>query len=117
MFIQFDIENLYPSISRKLFNEAISFAKLYCDINDDDLSIILQSRKTLLFFDNNPWVKRYGNENFDVPMGCFDGAEVCDLVGLYILKRLSDDGLGIFRKLSGPNLDRKRKEIIKLFKE
>ena len=55
-FIQFDIENFYPSISRKLFNEAISFAKLHCDINDDDLSIILQSRKTLLFFDNNPWV-------------------------------------------------------------
>ena len=49
----------------------------------------MQCRKTLLFWNNNPWVKKDGDENFDVPMGCFDGAEVCELVGLYIQKRLT----------------------------
>ena len=32
--------------------------------------------KTLLFHENTPWVKIEGKEDFDVPMGCFDGAEV-----------------------------------------
>ena len=28
-----------------------------------------------------PWVKKDGSEDFDVPVGCFDGVEVCELVG------------------------------------
>ena len=35
------------------------------------------------------WVKKEVNENFDVLMGCFDGAEVCELVGSYILLQLN----------------------------
>ena len=38
--------------------------------------------KTLLFHDDTPWVKS-GNEEFDVPMGSYDGAEVCELVGFF----------------------------------
>ena len=50
-------------------------------------------------------------------MGCFDGAEVCELVGLYILhlvrtiKRKEnvdlyrDDGLGILKNSPGPEND------------
>ena len=49
----------------------------------------MQSRQTLLFYDKQPWVKKTGTENFDVPMGCYDGAEVCELVGCYILNQLS----------------------------
>ena len=78
----------------------------------------MQSRKTLLFNEKNPWVKRCGDEDFDVPMGCYDGAEVCELVGFYLLKKVSnivdkksiglyrDDGLAVlqtfqFEKLNG----------------
>ena len=62
-------------------------------------------------------------------MGCFDGAEVCELVGLYILDKLSnvtdknniglyrDDGLGILKNLSGPEMERTRKVITKLFQD
>ena len=60
-------------------------------------------------------------------MGCLDGAEVCDLTDLYILRRsifenqndvglYRDDGLGILRNLSGPQIERVRKEIIKISK-
>ena len=47
-------------------------------------------------------------------MGCYNGAEVCELVGIFISNKLSfiidrnsidlyrDDGLGEFDKLSGP---------------
>ena len=75
----------YPSIPPELFHKAINFVKTICDIPDKDISIIMQSRRTLLFNNKEPCLKKFGNEEFDVPMGCFDGAEVCDLVGVYIL--------------------------------
>ena len=74
-------------------------------------------------------MKKTGTENVDVPMSCYDGAEVCELVGCYILNQLStimrkelvglyrDDGLGVMKNMSGPQLERKRKQIIKIFKD
>ena len=64
-----------------------------------------------------------------MPMGCCDGAKISELVGIYIQNKLCkllnkknlllyrDDGLGILRKTSRPEADRKRKNIIKIFKE
>ena len=61
-------------------------------------------------------------------MGCYDGAEVCKLAGIYILNKLSniidigsiglyrDDGLGILESLSGPQIEWKKKNIVKVFK-
>ena len=107
-FIQFDVENFCPSISLTLFNNAIQYACEITEITNHDISIIKHSRKTLLFNNNQPWQKKSGDPDFDVPMGCYDGAEVCELVGIYILNKLSniidigsvgiyrDDGPGIF---------------------
>ena len=62
-------------------------------------------------------------ENFDVGMGSFDGAEICKLVGLFLLDRLAsvlgkenvglyrDDGLAVLRNKSGPTMKRTRKKI------
>ena len=40
-----------------------------------------------------------GNSIFDVTMGSFDGAEICDLVGLFILSQLQklDLNIGLYR--------------------
>ena len=65
----FDIESFYPSISEKLFNDAIHFAKQVVEIPDHDMTIINHARKSLLFHENEPWVKKEGNEDFDVTMG------------------------------------------------
>ena len=87
------------------------------------------SRKTLLFHGSKSFIKREGNENFDVPMGCFDGEKVCELVGTYIFSQLNivienanfshyrDDGLDIFMDISGPEIERKRNAIVHIFKE
>ena len=119
--MNFDVENFYPSISIDLFTDAISYAKIITNIDDDQLSIIAESRKTLLFKNNEPWVKRTGEENFDIPMGCYDGTEVCELVGTYISNKLNDvtnkenidlyrdDGLGIFQNIPKTELERKKK--------
>ena len=59
---------------------------------------------------------------FDVTMGCYDGADVCELVGLYLLDKLSSlidksqIGLTVIHNPNGPKLDKLRKEIIKIFK-
>ena len=62
-------------------------------------------------------------------MGSFDGAEICELVGLFILNKLSniiptkdlglyrDDGLAVLRNKSGPEMERTRKNIIKASKK
>ena len=72
----FDTESFYSSITEHLFTNAIQFAKQITEISDHDMSLINQSRKTLLFNEKIPWVKKDGSEDFDVPMGCFDRAEV-----------------------------------------
>ena len=76
----------------------------------------MQSRKTLLFQNSESWVKKTGNKNFVVPMGCYDRAEVCELVGSFILNKLTstinrsdiglyrDDGLWIFQDILKPEV-------------
>ena len=75
------------------------------------------------------WVKLNKSANFDVAMGSYDGAEVCELVGVFILNELSkqlpkqaiglyrDDGLAILRNASGSDTERAKKGIVKVFKK
>ena len=61
-------------------------------------------------------------------MGSFDGAEVCELIGLFLLDNLSkkygrnnvelyrDDGLVLLKNASGPQSERTRKDITREFK-
>ena len=42
-------------------------------------------RKSLLFTNDSTWITRSKDSSFDVTRGSFDGAEVCELVALYIL--------------------------------
>ena len=46
-FMTFDIESFYPSITERLFTNAIRFAKQITEISNYDMSLINQSRKTL----------------------------------------------------------------------
>ena len=127
-FTQFDIVDFYPSITEELLQKSINHAKLYTHISDDDIEIIMHARKSLLFDNDISWTKKNSENTFDVTMGSFDGAEICELVGLYILSILSnrynkqqlglyrDDGLAAFYNKSSKDCDRIRKDIIKEFK-
>ena len=50
----------------------------------------MQARRTLLFNNGQSWVKKVGNEEFEVPMTCFDRAEICELVEIYNLRQLKN---------------------------
>ena len=127
-FTTFDIDEFYPSISEKLLSDAINFASSHSNITPEEKEIIFHCRKSLLFHDENPWVKQ-GNTNFDVTMGSFDGAEVCELVGLFILEKIKstlnspniglyrDDGLAVFENHNGHSNDQFRKKLIQTFKD
>ena len=87
-FVNFNVENFYPSISMKLFRESIEYVKNLIEITGQALVIIMQAIKTLLFENTEPWVKKSGTKHLDVSTGCYDGAEVCQLVGSYMLNQL-----------------------------
>ena len=86
-FISFDIIDFYPSISENLLDQALSWASNLASISNEDISMIKHARKSLLFSNGKPWTKNSSNL-FDVTMGSYDGAEICELVGLFILKQL-----------------------------
>ena len=125
-FLVFDIVDFYPSISEDLLRLSLECAKQHTTVSEQEVEIILHSRKTLLFDKNDPWVKRGDSPMFDVAMGCYDGAEVCELVGLYILHKLSskfpegdiglyrDDGLAIFKNMNARAGDKARKDFSKV---
>ena len=127
-FFQFDVESFYPSITIELFNKAFDFAAMHVDIPENYKEVIMHARRTLLFSGGTPWTKKNNASNFDVPMGSFDGAEVCELVGAFLLSELSevvdsrdlglyrDDGLGVMRNIGGPEIERRKKRMIQIFK-
>ena len=67
--------------------------------------------------------------SFDVTMGAYDGAEVCELIGIYMLYLIGkkydskniglyrDDGLAVFKNISGPASEKIKKQLQSLFKQ
>ena len=64
----------------------------------------------------------------NIKESCYNGGEICELIGTYLLYQINniiskeniglyrDDGLGIFRNMSGPEVERKKKDLIRIFK-
>ena len=104
-FIVFDVVNYYPSITLELLMKALMWARQFVDISDEEIDIIVETKKSILYMNGEFWTKK-GDTNFDVAQGGFDSAEVCDIVGLFLLSEIEklnlkaevgkfrDDGLG-----------------------
>ena len=85
--MMFDVKDFYPSINERLLINAIKFAERSLTLDQKDKEIIFHSRKSLLFNKSDSWVKK-GDKLFDVTMGAYDGAEICELVGCFILSSI-----------------------------
>ena len=128
-FIQLDIMEYYPSISENILGMAIGFAQEHNIFTEKDLRIIKHCRKSLLYVNNEPWKKKNTKSCFDVTIGSYDGAEICQLVGIYIQFKLAklidkkslglyrDDGLILLKNTKGREVDQIRKKVIKIFKD
>ena len=49
----------------------------------------MHSRKSLLFSGTDVWIKKDGDQDFDVTMGSF-GAEIGEVFSLYILHKIDE---------------------------
>ena len=87
IFIKFDISEFYHSTAEELSEKSLYFVKIVTITDGSIVQIIKHERKSLLF-DNGVGVKN-DNPLFDVTMGSFNGAEVSELVGLYLLSKIS----------------------------
>ena len=81
------MKEFYPSITEKISEDVITFAKTFISITNLDLRIIKHFRRSLLFSKEEIWKKKSTTSCFDATMGSYDGAEICELVGVYILSR------------------------------
>ena len=127
-FSVFEIREFYPSITENLLKKALTFPKAYTHLSDDDKAISHDARRSLLFNDQETWIKR-DSGLFDVTMGAYNGAEVCELVGNYLLYELSklyekkdiglyrDDGVAVFKNKRGPESEKIKKSIQAIFWE
>ena len=109
-----------------MLRASLEYTKRHTTVSEQEVEIIMHSRKTLLFDKNEPWVKRGDSPMFDVAMSCYDAAEICELVGLYILQKLTsefpergiglyrDDGLACFKNMSARAGDKARKSFTKV---
>ena len=100
-FIVFDIKDFYPSIKETLLIKAINFAEKRVNITNEDKVIIKHARKSLLYDNREPRMKK-DSGLFDVTMGVYNGTEVCELVGTFLLYKLSlkynKNNIGIYRE-------------------
>ena len=123
-FIQLDIIDFYPSITKELLLQSINLAGKYTDIIQEKLDIILACRKSVLIYNNTAWGKTI-TDNYDVTMGSFDSAHFADLVGIYILdtrgkflnlNNIGDDGSISILNSNGPLTSKLQKKLIRAFR-
>ena len=72
-----------------LMMKALNWAEMYTVLSQEDKKVIMQSKKSYLYTGSTPWVKK-GDQNFDIGMGAYDGAESCDLIGVFLLDQITN---------------------------
>ena len=125
-FITFDVCDFYPSISEQLLTKALDYASQFTHITPQDRQIITHAKKSLLYHQNTPWEKKNTSNLFDVTMGSYDGAETCELVGIYMLSLITpkfkgqvglyrDDGLALYNA-TAKKFEKTKQEVSEIFK-
>ena len=121
----------YPSISEELVIKSLNFADSYISVPTEDLSLIKNTCKSVLCEQGALWRKKRANNTnslFDVAQGSYMGAELCELVGLFLLDGLKnifglnrvglyrDDGLAVLPNSSGFKVEKLKKQTHAFFK-
>ena len=125
-FITFDVCDFYPSITEQLLTRALDYASRFTHITPQDRHIITHAKKSLLYHQNTPREKKNTSNLFDVTIGSYDGAETCELVGIYMLSLITskfkdqgglyrDDGLAVC-KATPKQIEKTKQEVSDIFK-
>ena len=122
-FVVFDIKEFYPSIKEQLLKEALDFANSYVNIPENNKKIsTMQESHRYLTCSKTGLRRRVESGLFDLTVGAYEGAEVSELVGSFLLYALSlkynkasiglyrDDRLAVFRNINGSHSEKIKKE-------
>ena len=123
-FISFDICDYYGSITQELFKEAVDWARTIVPITPTEVEVIFKSKQTFLSYGGQTWKKK-GDDQFNISMGSWDGAESTDIVGLFLLSKMQalkdakpglyrDDGLLVTRG-TPRNTEKLKQDLTNLF--
>ena len=130
-FFKFDVVDYYPSISEELVIKSLNFANNYISVPAEDLSLIRNACKSVLCEQGALWCRKGVNTTnslFDVAQGSYMGAELCELVGLFLLDGLKDifglnrvglyrdDGLAVLPNSSGFKVEKLKKQTHAFFR-
>ena len=117
--------NFYASITPQLLENSLTFATSFTRISKETKTTIMQATNSFLCSNGQTWIKRESGK-YDITMGGFHGAEICELVGLHILSKLKhilpnvglyrDDGLAVSSATPRQN-EPLKKQICKVFKD
>ena len=72
-----------------MLKKSLDFAKQYINITEDEMNIIMHSRKSFLEWQGKTYAKKDTNENFEVTQGGFDSCQACEIVGLFLLSQIT----------------------------
>ena len=84
---------------------------------------IFHCRRSLLFQENEPWIKKFNNGDVDVTIGSYNVVEVCELTELLMFNQLSKKfdkdsiWISVFKNHNGCQYGKVRKEMIGSFKQ
>lgn len=79
----------YPSISEELLLRTLQFARKFTTVPEQRPRHHPPRKEIAYVWAQEEGLKR-GSDIFDVPLGCYDGAEVWELVGALALAKLVD---------------------------
>ena len=118
--------NFFPSISEHLLTKALDYTTQFTAITPQHRHIIMHAKKSLPYHSNSPWEKKKSEDQFDVTMGSYYGAETCELIGAYILSLIAPklkEGVGWYRddslavcSATPKQIEKTKQEICKVFK-
>ena len=115
-------------MTEETLDKAISLASNHTTVSLEDICITKHSRKSLLFHLEQAWKTKQSSSCFDVTRGSYDGAELCELIGIFSQPVLQDiinkEAMGLHRdagiivlnKVTSQKTIKIRKKIIKVFK-
>ena len=84
----------------QLLDKSINWAQKFVRISQEDKELFKEARRSFLFHHGTAYVKKK-NPDFDVAMGAYDGAEACELVGLFLLEEIIKANIGLRREFLG----------------
>ena len=125
MFYLFQYKKFLPFNKKEHITKAIKFAEEYTKFKKQETNTLMHTCQTIISYDSRIWTKKSNINNFDIAMSSFQGADVCDLIGLYILSEISPltgplniglyryDGLAVIKQSSGTSLERIKKSLTK----